>query len=51
MTPPFTPPFVTPPFLNVAETLIMSPAEVRQMMAQDVKEWAAVVKATGVKTR
>lgn len=36
---------------NVAETLVMSPAEVRQMMAQDVKEWATVVKATGVKTR
>lgn len=36
---------------NVAETLVMSPVEVRQMMARDVKEWAAVVKATGVKTR
>lgn len=36
---------------NVAETLVMSTVEVRQMMARDVKEWAAVVKATGVKTK
>ncbi len=36
---------------NAAETLTMSPAAVRQSMEKDVKEWAAVVKATGVKTR
>jgi tripartite-type tricarboxylate transporter receptor subunit TctC len=35
---------------NAAETLTMSPAEVRQSMERDVKEWAEVVKATGVKT-
>lgn len=36
---------------NVAETLNMSPAAVRESMEKDVKEWAAVVKATGVTTR
>lgn len=35
---------------NAAETLFMSPAEVRQSMERDVREWADVVKATGVKT-
>jgi tripartite-type tricarboxylate transporter receptor subunit TctC len=34
---------------NAAETLTMSPAEVRKSMERDVKEWAKVVKATGVK--
>ena len=34
---------------NVAETLKMSPAEVQRSMERDVKAWAEVVKATGVK--
>jgi tripartite-type tricarboxylate transporter receptor subunit TctC len=36
---------------NAAEVLSLSPAEVRKAMERDVKEWAEVVKATGVKTR
>jgi tripartite-type tricarboxylate transporter receptor subunit TctC len=36
---------------NAAETLNLSPAGVRQSMERDVREWAEVVKATGVKTR
>lgn len=36
---------------NAAETLNLSPAGVRQAMERDVREWAEVVKATGVKTR
>ena len=35
---------------NVAETLRMSPSEVQGAMERDVKAWAEVVKATGVKT-
>jgi len=34
---------------NAAETLKWSPAEVQQAMERDVKAWADVVKATGVK--
>ena len=34
---------------NVAETLKMSPAEVQRSLERDVKAWAEVVKATGVK--
>src|SRR5688572_4108712 len=34
---------------NAAETLKMSPAAVQQAMERDVKAWAEVVKATGVK--
>lgn len=34
---------------NVAETLRMSPSEVQRAMERDVKAWAEVVKATGVK--
>ena len=34
---------------NAAETLRMSPAAVQQSMERDVKAWAEVVKATGVK--
>jgi tripartite-type tricarboxylate transporter receptor subunit TctC len=34
---------------NVAETLKMTPAEVQRSMERDVKAWAEVVKATGVK--
>lgn len=34
---------------NVAETLKMSPGEVQQAMERDVKAWAEVVKATGVR--
>jgi tripartite-type tricarboxylate transporter receptor subunit TctC len=36
---------------NAAEVLSLSPSEVRKAMERDVKEWAEVVKATGVKTR
>jgi tripartite-type tricarboxylate transporter receptor subunit TctC len=36
---------------NAAETLTMSPTAVRQSMERDVREWADVVKATGVKAR
>jgi len=36
---------------NAAETLSQSPAEVRKAMERDVKDWEAVVKATGVKAR
>jgi tripartite-type tricarboxylate transporter receptor subunit TctC len=34
---------------NAAETMHMSPAELRKALERDAKEWAAVVKATGVK--
>jgi tripartite-type tricarboxylate transporter receptor subunit TctC len=34
---------------NAAETLSQAPAEVRKAMERDVREWAEVVKATGVK--
>jgi tripartite-type tricarboxylate transporter receptor subunit TctC len=34
---------------NAAETMHMSPAELRKALERDEKEWAAVVKATGVK--
>ncbi|HEX6006646.1 MAG TPA: tripartite tricarboxylate transporter substrate binding protein, partial [Burkholderiales bacterium] len=34
---------------NAAETLRMSPAEIQQSMERDVKAWAEVVRATGVK--
>lgn len=34
---------------NAAETMHMSPAELQRALEQDEKEWAAVVKATGVK--
>lgn len=36
---------------NAAETLNLSSAEVRQSMERDVKEWAEVVRATGVKVQ
>jgi len=36
---------------NAAETLSQAPAEVRKAMERDVREWAEVVKATGVKAR
>ncbi len=36
---------------NAAETLSQSPAEVRKAMERDVREWAEVVKATGVSAR
>ncbi|MBS1218749.1 MAG: hypothetical protein H6R21_1882 [Proteobacteria bacterium] len=36
---------------NAAETLSQAPAEVRKAMERDVREWAGVVKATGVKAR
>jgi tripartite-type tricarboxylate transporter receptor subunit TctC len=34
---------------NAAETMHMSPAELQKALERDEKEWAAVVKATGVK--
>ena len=34
---------------NAAETMRMSPAEMQKAMERDAKEWAEVVKATGVK--
>jgi tripartite-type tricarboxylate transporter receptor subunit TctC len=34
---------------NAAETMKMSPAQLQKALERDVREWAAVVKATGVK--
>ena len=34
---------------NVAETVTMTPAQLSQRLQRDVKLWAEVVKATGVK--
>jgi tripartite-type tricarboxylate transporter receptor subunit TctC len=34
---------------NVADTVVLSPAELAQRLERDVKTWAEVVKATGVK--
>jgi tripartite-type tricarboxylate transporter receptor subunit TctC len=36
---------------NAAESLSATPAEIRKAMEQDVREWAAVVQATGVKNQ
>jgi tripartite-type tricarboxylate transporter receptor subunit TctC len=34
---------------NVAETVVLSPAELSQALERDAKSWAEIVKATGVK--